>query len=228
MTISPSHCRPSHWSPSMIASTACLVDRARSVSSIRSRNLPPWWRAKSQLKRAVRAPPIWRKPVGEGAKRTVTLMAARFSTSAGSRHGRGAASCRASIRPPDRLDWAPMSVSAELSGEARPGLLTPLYERFLAERERWPLWFPVLMGIGVGLYFSLTSEPSWWIGSGALTGASAAMIAAWRARIDVTATGAVLALALGFAAAQLECWKVAAPVLTHRIGPALVTGRLVS
>ena len=121
-----------------------------------------------------------------------------------------------------------MSVSAELSGEARPGLLTPLYERFLAERERWPLWFPVLMGVGVGGYFSLTSEPLWWIGAGALIAASAAMIAAWRARIDVTAVGAVLALALGFAAAQFECWNVAAPVLTHRMGPALVTGRLLS
>jgi hypothetical protein len=37
--------------------------------------------AKSQLNSAVRAPPIWRKPVGEGAKRTVTVIAARFSTS---------------------------------------------------------------------------------------------------------------------------------------------------
>src|SRR5262249_40555407 len=33
---------------------------------------PPWWRAKSQLKSAVRAPPTWRCPVGLGAKRTRT------------------------------------------------------------------------------------------------------------------------------------------------------------
>jgi hypothetical protein len=38
--------------------------------------VPPWWRAKSQLKSAVRAPPICRKPVGEGAKRTTTDMRA--------------------------------------------------------------------------------------------------------------------------------------------------------
>jgi hypothetical protein len=49
-----------------------LVERALSVSSILRRNLPPWWRAKSQLKRAVRAPPMWRNPVGEGAKRVTT------------------------------------------------------------------------------------------------------------------------------------------------------------
>src|SRR5262245_47199896 len=30
------------------------------------------WCAKSQLKSAVRAPPMWRKPVGDGAKRTRT------------------------------------------------------------------------------------------------------------------------------------------------------------
>src|SRR5215471_5015067 len=58
----------------MIAATASEVDRARSVSSMRSRNLPPWWRAKSQLNSAVRAPPMCKNPVGEGAKRTTTLI----------------------------------------------------------------------------------------------------------------------------------------------------------
>src|ERR1700722_5608082 len=37
---------------------------------MRRMKTPPAWRAKSQLKRAVRAPPTCRKPVGEGAKRT--------------------------------------------------------------------------------------------------------------------------------------------------------------
>src|SRR2546423_12065204 len=58
----------------MIAATASGVDRTRSVSSMRNRNLPPWCRAKSQLKSAVRAPPMCRNPVGEGAKRTTTLI----------------------------------------------------------------------------------------------------------------------------------------------------------
>ena len=51
------------------------VERERSVSSIRRMNWPPWWRAKSQLKRAVRAPPTCRCPVGLGAKRTLTGVA---------------------------------------------------------------------------------------------------------------------------------------------------------
>jgi hypothetical protein len=54
---------------------AASVERARSVSSMRSSILPPVARANSQLKSAVRAPPMCRKPVGDGAKRvTVSDM----------------------------------------------------------------------------------------------------------------------------------------------------------
>ena len=56
-----------------MASIAASVERLRSVSSIRRRNRPPWWRANSQLNSAVRAPPMCRKPVGEGAKRVMTV-----------------------------------------------------------------------------------------------------------------------------------------------------------
>src|SRR5690606_14514096 len=41
-----------------------------SVSSMRSTNRPPDCRASAQLYRAVRAPPTWNMPVGDGAKRT--------------------------------------------------------------------------------------------------------------------------------------------------------------
>ena len=46
--------------------------RALSVSSMRSRNWPPWRRANSQLNNAVRAVPMCRVPVGLGARRTRT------------------------------------------------------------------------------------------------------------------------------------------------------------
>jgi hypothetical protein len=39
---------------------------------MRSRNLPPVWRAYSQLNRAVRAVPMCIMPVGEGAMRVTT------------------------------------------------------------------------------------------------------------------------------------------------------------
>src|SRR6478672_10609261 len=71
---SPSQSTPSQRSDSWICSVAVSTSRLVSVFSIRSRNSPPSWRAKSQLKSAVWTPPMWRKPVGLGAKRTIGGM----------------------------------------------------------------------------------------------------------------------------------------------------------
>ena len=46
-----------------------FFERSTSVSSMRRMNVPPWRRAKSHVQ-AVRAPPTWSEPVGEGANRT--------------------------------------------------------------------------------------------------------------------------------------------------------------
>ena len=56
----------------MIAASKASVDRSRSVSSIRMTNWPLEWRASSQLKKAIQAPPTWRYPVGLGAYRVRT------------------------------------------------------------------------------------------------------------------------------------------------------------
>src|SRR4051794_40533723 len=53
-----------------MARAASSVFRARSVSSTRRTKVPPVCFAWSQLNNAVRAPPMWRYPVGDGAKRT--------------------------------------------------------------------------------------------------------------------------------------------------------------
>ena len=63
----PSQSIPSQRSDSWIWSTASATSRDVSVFSIRSRNSPPWWRAKSQLNRNVRTPPMWRKPGRAGS-----------------------------------------------------------------------------------------------------------------------------------------------------------------
>src|SRR5208337_64403 len=65
---------PIHRKPSRMPLTASSTCRSWSVSSIRSRNWPPKCRASSQLNRAVRTPPMCRKPVGLGANRVRTVM----------------------------------------------------------------------------------------------------------------------------------------------------------
>src|SRR3954454_21373803 len=84
---SPSQSSSSHFNPSRIAAIAGCVDRSRSVSSIRNSILPPCFLEYSQLNSAVRAPPMWRKPVGEGAKRV--MMESDIAVRAGKEKKRG-------------------------------------------------------------------------------------------------------------------------------------------
>src|SRR3989338_7402981 len=59
---------------SNISSRYSGFERALSVSSMRKMNCPPWALAYIQLKSAVRPPPMCRYPVGDGAKRTRTML----------------------------------------------------------------------------------------------------------------------------------------------------------
>jgi competence protein ComEC len=97
---------------------------------------------------------------------------------------------------------------------------------FVAERERWPLWLPVLMGIGIGVYFWLPVEPPRWLGAALLAAALALGVAAWRGERVLVVPTILFTVALGFAAAQFQSALVAAPVLERRLGPVTVEGRL--
>jgi competence protein ComEC len=99
----------------------------------------------------------------------------------------------------------------------------------LAERHRWPLWLPVMLGTGAGLYFASPAEPPLWAGwvlaglFGLAALASARNPGTWaRAGLALVA-----ALALGFAAAKLREARVAAPVLDRPM-VAHLTGRIVA
>ena len=49
---------------------------------------------------------------------------------------------------------------------------------FVAERDRWPLWLPVALGLGAGTYFALPAEPAVFWGWAALGGGLAAALLA--------------------------------------------------
>ncbi len=96
------------------------------------------------------------------------------------------------------------------------------------ERDRWPLWLPVFLGTGIGLYFALPVEPVPMvavavavIGVGCVVFYRRAMHPALRALFAVMA-----ALAFGFALAKARTEWVAAPVLQQRIGPVILEGRV--
>ena len=70
---SSSQPRSSQRRPSKMELSDASVLRSTSVSSMRRIIVPPLWRAYSQLKMNVRALPMCRNPVGDGAKRTLGM-----------------------------------------------------------------------------------------------------------------------------------------------------------
>lgn len=97
----------------------------------------------------------------------------------------------------------------------------------MAERERWPLWLPVFLGLGIALYFASPAEPPGWLGAAALAGTLALAWAARKRPALVTLALPPLLAALGFAAAQLRALEVAAPVLERPSGLVRLDGRIV-
>jgi len=111
---------------------------------------------------------------------------------------------------------------------ARNAFLSRLAAAALAERERWPLWLPVLIGSGIALYFALSIEPGPLWAALPLLPAGVGLVLAWRrGRLaPLVLAAASLALALGFAAAAWRTAWVAAPVL-ERAGATWLTARVV-
>ncbi|MGZ8995635.1 MAG: ComEC/Rec2 family competence protein [Rhodospirillales bacterium] len=118
---------------------------------------------------------------------------------------------------------------ARAARSGRSVLAARLAAAFAAEHDRWILWLPVLIGVGIGLYFSLPAEPPSWLGVAALMVVAAACLVFRRAVGSAAYLSLILtgAIAAGFAAAQLRTAVVAAPVADERVGPAPIFGRIV-
>jgi competence protein ComEC len=193
-----------------MASVASGVERARSVSSILNRKVPPRPRANSQLNSAVRAPPMCRKPVGEGAKRVTT----------------GASDIALTFRQPWAVRVARVLGSSRLGNKAvtRAGIEAVL----LAQRGHWFLWLPVALAVGIGLWFGLRWEPAP-LHYAAMVGLALAALLATRVTDPAwhpLAIG-VVAICAGFVLAGYRAHAVAGPVLGFRYyGP--VEGRVVA
>ena len=108
------------------------------------------------------------------------------------------------------------------------GAVRRVGQAFLAERDRWALWLPVMLAGGIGLYFALPFEPerAFAMSLGA-AGILIALIALLTTETFVQAALAIVAaLLIGFGVAKLRTENVAAPVLAYRIGPVEMVGRV--
>ena len=123
-----------------------------------------------------------------------------------------------------------MAAASWLRGVSLPRGWKWLRATAIAEGERWTLWLPVALGSGVALYFALPFEPSAVLAlpfliAALLVSVVAATSDTMAARVSL---GLLAAFTIGFAVAQLRTAHVAAPLLVHRIGPAMVNGRVES
>ena len=82
-----------------------------------------------------------------------------------------------------------------------------------AEQDRWFLWVPVFVGVGIGLYFAAPIEPVWVFAVAPLLAASGLKLAVRRGVVALALTGAVLCAAVGFGAAKLRVEWVRGPVV---------------
>ncbi len=103
-----------------------------------------------------------------------------------------------------------------------------LADALLAERDRWPLWIPVGLGVGIALYFSLTFEPAPYAGMVAALASALIAVAARRRLPLFMAAIALLAVSIGFTAAQSRSARVAATILSKDFRSVAVSGRVVA
>jgi competence protein ComEC len=82
-----------------------------------------------------------------------------------------------------------------------------------AEQERWFLWLPVLFGSGIALYFALPEEPPILVALMPALAALALHLAGPRNGVGGILIAALLASALGLAAAKIRTEAVRAPIL---------------
>ena len=104
-----------------------------------------------------------------------------------------------------------------------PNLLNALLE----ERDRWLLWLPVPLALGIAFYFSLPVEPPLLAGPVAIS----MLVAIWAPfhanKVFMHFWVIALLIVMGFTAGCLRTWHVAAPVLEKKAYGVTVEGRIV-
>jgi len=91
--------------------------------------------------------------------------------------------------------------------------------------QRWPLWFPVCLGVGISLYFSLPFEPSQgWVYAGVFL----FFLSLWRLNFSPFrfCLLSLSLVALGFSVALLRTHFLQTEMLHHSLPPLVLTGQV--
>lgn len=122
-------------------------------------------------------------------------------------------------------------IAPETQDDGRwPGIAPWIRDQIALQKDRAPLWLPVLLGSGIGVYFALPEEPPLVLGLFVWVLLAAVLAAIWPYRFGRKGRKLYLALVImllpltGFAAAQLRTHNAYTPMLEKKIGPVTVQG----
>lgn len=107
-----------------------------------------------------------------------------------------------------------------------PTFISNFLSEILRQRDRWVLWIPVALGIGVGFYFSLHAEPPLWLGLSVLAILAALVAPFYKSKAAVLAWLPFFLIALGFTVAQWRTYEVATPMLAYKTKVVMLQGRV--
>lgn len=117
----------------------------------------------------------------------------------------------------------------------RAQLVSFLYAQILLQREHVILWLPILLGCGIGVYFSLTFEPLYSVSCAVFMAACVCWLLLWPLRqghiAAIVSWYVLTAFALiigGFFAAHTRTVIVSASILAEELSPVDVKGRIIS
>ncbi|MCK5426016.1 MAG: ComEC/Rec2 family competence protein, partial [Emcibacter sp.] len=86
------------------------------------------------------------------------------------------------------------------------------------------LWAPVFFALGIGGYFSLSTEPSLYLGTGVCAVLASILLIFWRYFLIRLILIALLLGAAGFMSGSVRSWMLATPVLDKKLSPRMITG----
>ncbi len=106
-----------------------------------------------------------------------------------------------------------------------------MLQAFLAtQKDNAVLWLPVLLGVGIGLYFGLGFEPDWRIGAAilviSLVGLGGALRVYRQINLVVLVLAALSLLSMGWCSAQLRSYLVSAPILEKSMSAVWIEGTI--
>ena len=127
-----------------------------------------------------------------------------------------------------RLWRRPPTDAGGAFGRAAMSTCRGLALRLADEQERWLLWAPVAVGLGVYLYFTGTDEPALLTALGPPVLAAIGLATMWRRPALRFPALLLLLCAIGYAAGAVRTHSVDAPVIGRKIGPVTVTGHVLA